>query len=163
LKAAFNKTETFKMKAYLSGLAITLSLSTAPLLAADRGAANEAVAMVKKAVALAKAEGKDKMMAAISDPANKDFHDRDLYIYVYDLNGVALAHGNNPKIVGKPLIGMKDGDGKAMIKEMVDLAKAKGSGWVDFKWPNPVTKAVEQKSGYIEKVDDYLIGSGIYK
>lgn len=151
------------MKAYLSGIAISLSLIAAPVLAADRGAANEAVAMVKKAVALAKAEGKDKMMAAISDPANKDFHDRDLYIYVYDLNGVALAHGNNPKLVGKPLIGMKDGEGKAMIKEMVDVAKAKGSGWVDFKWPNPVTKAVEQKSGYIEKVDDYLIGSGIYK
>ncbi|MGB9992397.1 cache domain-containing protein [Massilia sp. SM-13] len=151
------------MKAYLSGIAITLSLIAAPAPAADRGAANEAVAMVKKAVALAKAEGKDKMMAAISDPANKDFHDRDLYIYVYDLNGVALAHGNNPKLVGKPLIGMKDGEGKAMIKEMVDVAKAKGSGWVDFKWPNPVTKAVEQKSGYIEKVDDYLIGSGIYK
>lgn len=151
------------MKAYLGGIAITLSLIATPLLAADRGNASEAVAMVKKAVALAKAEGKDKMMAAISDPANKDFHDRDLYIYVYDLNGVALAHGNNPKLVGKPLIGMKDGEGKAMIKEMVDLANSKGSGWVDFKWPNPVSKAVEQKSGYIEKVDNYLIGSGIYK
>jgi signal transduction histidine kinase len=151
------------MKAFLGGIAISLSLAAAPVLAADRGTANEAVAMVKKAVALAKSQGKEKMMAAISDPANKDFHDRDLYIYVYDLNGVALAHGNNPKLVGKPLIGMKDGEGKAMIKEMVDLAKSKGSGWVDFKWPNPVTKAVEQKSGYIEKVDDYLIGSGIYK
>ena len=99
--------------------------------------------------------------AAISDPANTSFHDRDLYVYVYDLNGVALAHGNNPKMVGKPLIGLKDNEGKPMIKEMVDLAKTKGSGWVDFKWPNPVTKAVESKSGYVEKVDEMLVGSGI--
>jgi signal transduction histidine kinase len=117
----------------------------------------------EKAVSLIKSEGKEKAFAAISDPANTTFHDRDLYIYVYDMNGVAVAHGNNPKMVGKPLIGMKDNEGKLMIKEMVDLAKSKGKGWVDFKWPNPVTKSVESKSGYIEKVDDVLVGSGVYK
>jgi signal transduction histidine kinase len=76
-------------------------------------------------VSLIKSEGKEKAFAAISDPANTTFHDRDLYIYVYDMNGVAVAHGNNPKMVGKPLIGMKDNEGKLMIKEMVDLAKSR--------------------------------------
>lgn len=132
-------------------------------LAADKGTADEAVAMVKRAVAMVKAEGKEKTFAAISDPANTAFHDRDLYVYVYDLNGVALAHGNNPKMVGKPLIGLKDIEGKPLIKDMVDIAKTQGKGWVDFKWPNPVTKAVESKSGYVERVDDFLIGSGVYK
>jgi len=153
------------MKALLSVAALSLSLLTASstALAADKGSADEAVAMVKRAVALIKSDGKEKAFAAISDPSNASFHDRDLYIYVYDLNGVALAHGNNPKMVGKPLIGLKDNEGKAMIKEMLDTAKTKGKGWVDFKWPNPVTKAVESKSGYVEKVDDMLVGSGIYK
>ncbi|MYN17945.1 histidine kinase [Rugamonas sp. FT107W] len=153
------------MKALFGAAALSLSLfaMSSTALAADKGSPDEAVAMVKKAVALIKSDGKEKAFAAISDPANTTFHDRDLYIYVYDLNGVALAHGNNPKMVGKPLIGLKDNEGKPMIKEMVDLAKSKGKGWVDFKWPNPVTKAVEAKSGYIEKVDDMLVGSGIYK
>jgi len=153
------------MKAIFGAAALSLSLfaMSSTALAADKGSPDEAVAMVKKAVALIKSDGKEKAFAAISDPANTTFHDRDLYIYVYDLNGVALAHGNNPKMVGKPLIGLKDNEGKPMIKEMVDLAKSKGKGWVDFKWPNPVTKAVEAKSGYIEKVDDMLVGSGIYK
>ncbi|GJI95529.1 hypothetical protein RugamoR57_22470 [Duganella caerulea] len=153
------------MKALFGAAALSLSLfaMSSTALAADKGTPDEAVAMVKKAVALIKSDGKEKAFAAISDPANTTFHDRDLYIYVYDLNGVALAHGNNPKMVGKPLIGLKDNEGKPMIKEMVDLAKSKGKGWVDFKWPNPVTKAVEAKSGYIEKVDDMLVGSGIYK
>lgn len=146
-----------------SALAFSCMILSGPALAADRGTADEAVAMVKKAVAMVKSDGKEKTFAAISDPANPTFHDRDLYIYVYDLNGVALAHGNNPKMVGKPLIGLKDNEGKAMIKEMVDTAKNKGKGWVDFKWPNPVTKAVESKSGYVERVDDFMIGSGIYK
>jgi signal transduction histidine kinase len=153
------------MKALFGAAALSLSLFaiSSNVLAAEKGNKDEAVAMVKKAVALIKSDGKEKAFAAISDPTNTSFHDRDLYIYVYDLNGVALAHGNNPKMVGKPLIGLKDNEGKPMIKEMVDLAKTKGSGWVDFKWPNPVTKAVESKSGYVEKVDDMLVGSGIYK
>jgi signal transduction histidine kinase len=144
-------------------LSLSLLIGSSTALAADKGSADEAVAMVKRAVALIKADGKEKAFAAIADPANTAFHDRDLYIYVYDLNGVALAHGNNPKMVGKPLIGLKDNEGKSMIKEMVETAKSKGKGWVDFKWPNPVTKAVESKSGYVERIDDMLVGSGIYK
>ena len=153
------------MKALFGAAVFGLSMfaMSPSVLAADKGTKEEAVAMVKKAVALIKSDGKEKAFAAISDPSNTTFHDRDLYIYVYDLNGVALAHGNNPKMVGKPLIGLKDNEGKPMIKEMVDLAKTKGSGWVDFKWPNPVTKAVEAKSGYVEKVEDMLVGSGIYQ
>eukprot|EP01030_Chromulinospumella_sphaerica_P019326 gene19326-19211_t len=147
------------MKALLRATALGISLLATSTFsyAAEKGSPDEAMAMVKKAVSLIKSEGKEKAFAAISDPANTTFHDRDLYIYVYDMNGVAVAHGNNPKMVGKPLIGMKDNEGKLMIKEMVDLAKSKGKGWVDFKWPNPVTKSVESKSGYIEKVDDVLV------
>jgi cytochrome c len=146
--------------------ALSLSILALPSLsfAADKGSKDEAVAMVKKAAALIQSAGKEKAFAAISDPANKDFHDRDLYIYVYDLNGVAVAHGNNPRMVGKNLIDLKDGDGKPMIKTMVDLAKSPaGKGWVEFKWPNPVTKVVEQKAGYVERVDNLMVGSGIYK
>jgi signal transduction histidine kinase len=151
------------MKMFFGGIAISLGLLAAPAYSAEKGTPNEAMAMVKKAVALIKSDGKEKAFAAISDPNNKDFHDRDLYIYVYDLNGVAVAHGVNQKLVGKNLLDMKDNEGKAMIQEMVKVAKEKGSGWVDFKWPNPVSKVVESKSGYVEKAGDVLVGSGIYK
>lgn len=132
--------------------------------AADRATAAEAIAMTTKAAALIKSAGKEKAFAEISDPNNKDFHDRDLYVYVYDMNGVALAHGNNPKMVGKNLLELKDQEGKAMVKAMVATAKSgAGKGWVDFKWPNPTTKSIEQKSGYVVRVDDMVVGSGIYK
>lgn len=154
------------MKNLMTAAALCVSMIALPqaAFAADKGTADQATAMVKKAAALIKSAGKDKAFAEISNPANKDFHDRDLYVYVYDLNGVTLAHGNNPKMVGKNLLDLKDGDGKPIIKTMVEVAKSPaGKGWVDYKWPNPVTKAVEQKSGYVERVDDVLVGSGIYK
>lgn len=153
------------MKKLIKGLLLGMffaALGSASM-AADRGSQDEAVAMVKKAVAYIKANGKEKAFADFANTANKDFHDRDLYIFVYDMNGVNLAHGNNPKMVGKNLMDMKDNDGVPIIKSFIDTAKTKGKGWVDYKWPNPVTKAVEAKSSYIEKVDDMIVGAGIYK
>lgn len=132
-------------------------------MAEDKGSQEEAVAMVKKAVAYLKANGKEKAFAEFGNMSTKDFHDRGLYIFVYDMKGVNLAHGNNPKMVGKNLLEMRDTDGVFIIKTFIDVANSKGKGWVDYKWPNPVTKVVEHKSSYIEKVDDMVIGCGIYK
>ncbi|MBA5688271.1 cache domain-containing protein [Rugamonas apoptosis] len=152
------------MRALFCVLAATAALAAPWIPAhAEQGTPDQAVAMVKRAVALIKSDGRAKAFAAIADVANPSFHERDLYIYVYDLNGQALAHGNNPKMVGKPLIGLRDVEGKPVIQEMVELAKSKGKGWVDYKWPNPVTHAVETKSGYVERLDDMLVGSGVYK
>lgn len=131
--------------------------------AADNGTADQAVAMVKKAIVAIKSDGKEKAFAAITSPEDKRFHDRDLYIFVYDLKGASLAHGNNKKMVGKSLIDLKDVEGKPLIKQMVDIVTLKGSGWVEYKWPNPVTGTVDQKSAYVEKVDDMIVGAGIYK
>lgn len=148
----------------MAAFCLSATVLSASVQAADRGSKEEAVAMVNKAAALIKSAGKEKAFAEIADVNNKNFHDRDLYVYVYDLNGVALTHGNNPKMVGKNLLEIKDQEGKSMIKEMVVLAKSPaGKGWVDFKWPNPVTKVVEAKSGYVMRVDDMFVGSGIYK
>jgi cytochrome c len=155
------------MKYFLKTIACTLlalAITQHAVAADQKGNADEAVAMVKRAVAYLKANGKEKAFAEFANPANTQFHDRDLYLFVYDFNGVAVAHGNNPKMVGKNLFEMKDSDGTFIIKGFIDVAKTKGKGWVDYKWPNPVTKAVEQKSSYVEKAEgDLIIGSGIYK
>ncbi|MBI3283350.1 MAG: cache domain-containing protein [Burkholderiales bacterium] len=145
-------------------LALASLLSTAPASAAsDKGSAEEAVALVKKGVAFIKANGTEAAYAAISDTKGQ-FIDRDLYLFVFDMNGKALAHGANPKLIGKILMDMKDADGKMFVKDFYEVAHKKGRGWVDYKWPHPVTKALEQKSTYIEKLDnDTIIGCGVYK
>jgi len=126
------------------------------------GTADEAKALVEKGTAHIKTVGKEKAFTEFTDTKGK-FVDRDLYIFVLDMNGLTLAHGGSPKLVGKDMIGLKDADGEYFIKKMVDLAKAKGSGWVDYKWGNPVSKKIEPKSTYIQKLDNYFLGCGIYK
>lgn len=58
---------------------------------------------------------------------------------------------------------MKDADGKAFIKSLIDTAQKRGSGWVEYKWPNPVTKVIESKSTYVEKAGNLIVACGIYK
>lgn len=126
-----------------------------------RGTADEAQAMAKKAVAYVKANGKDKAIAAFND-SKGEFIKGDLYVFMFTMDGVAVAHGQNPKMVGKNLIDMKSGD-TLLIREFIKIAKGPGSGWFSYKWPNSITKAMEDKSSYIERVDDHFIGVGVYK
>jgi cytochrome c len=141
---------------------VMVSLAVAVTFAEKKGTPAEAEAMVKKAVAFLKANGSEKAFAEFSDTKGK-FVDGDLYIFVYDLTGKCVAHGGNPKMVGKDLIDLKDPDGKAFVKERVEVAKEKGKGWQDYKWNNPVTKQIEQKKAYFEKSGDFVVGCGAYK
>jgi cytochrome c len=153
------------MKAILKGL-ITAAciLGAVSVQAAERATPDQAIALVKKAVAYIGSAGREKAFAEISDKGSQ-FVNGELYIFVYDMKGTCLAigNGNAAKMVGKDLSDMRDANGKYIIKSFVELLNTKPSGWVDYNWPNPVTKAVELKSSYVEKVGDVLVGAGIYK
>ena len=151
------------MKAVFRTLAVSAALiMSAPSFAADHGTKEEATAMVKKATAFLKANGKDKTLAEVSNNKGQ-FVDRDLYISVYDMNGTVLAHGTNAKLIGKDVSALKDADGKEFIKDIVGKAKSAGKGTSDYKWPNPVTKEIQAKTVYFEKADDMVFSSGYYK
>jgi cytochrome c len=130
--------------------------------AADKGSTAEAEALVKKAVAFIKANGKDKAFAEFGNPKGQ-FTDRDLYIFVYDMTGKCVAHGQNAKMVGKDLSDLTDADNKPFVKERIEIAKSKGKGWQNYKFSNPKTKKVEDKVAYIEKYEYVIVGSGAYK
>lgn len=141
-------------------------MASAPAtLAAEKGTAIEATALVKKAAAYLKENGKEKAYAEFNNTSGQ-FVVKDLYVFVYNTNGdgITRAHGANPKLIGKNLLELKDADGVPIVKKFLEVANSKtGHGWVDYKWPNPTTKILEPKSTYIERVDDVFIGCGIYK
>jgi signal transduction histidine kinase len=134
-----------------------------PVAAEEFGTKDEAIAMVKRVQAEFKKDGPDATFKAVSDKATKEFHDRDLYPFIYDMSGLCVAHGARPALIGKSLIDLKDQDGKFLIREMVALAKGPGNGWIDYKWPNPLTNKIEDKLSYVEKMGDYFVGVGVYK
>jgi len=123
---------------------------------------DEAVAIVKRAVATVSTLGADKAYAEFSAPGGK-WVDRDLYVLVFRLDGTALAHGINPKQIGMNLMDRKDIDGKEFIRERMELAKVKPTFWQDYKYQNPLTKKIEAKTSYCERQADTVICAGVYK
>ena len=147
----------------VTGLAAAL-LAGSPALAADAGTKDEAKAMAMAAVEHVKKVGPDK--------AFKDFTTdkaawtrKDLYVMAYDAKGNCVGHGANEKLVGKNLIELKDPNGKQLVKEMTDTAMGKGSGWVEYDWPHPLTKKVEGKVTFVHKLANFdgWVGVGVYR
>jgi len=129
---------------------------------AEKGTAKEAKAMVDAAVSYLKANGSAKAYAEFNAKSGR-FGSKDLYIFVVDFNGMTLAHGGNNALIGKSMNELRDSDDKYFIREMIELSKSKGSGWVDYKWTNPTTKKIEPKSTYVQRSGDLFVGCGIYK
>lgn len=153
----------------LKKIAFPLLASCALALAApwahaeSRAGKAEAEAMVKKGVEFLKKNGLEASVKEMTAPS-KTFVDRDLYLVIYDLTGKCVAHGQNTKQVGKDLIDMTDPDGKAFVKERVELAKSKGKFWQDYKFTDPLTKNVMAKQMYCELAEGkYALCGGIYK
>jgi signal transduction histidine kinase len=119
----------------------------------------QAKQMAEKAAAYLKENGADKAFAAINDKTGP-FHEGDVYVFVHDSTGLVKAHGGFSNYIGRNTVGVTDVDGKAFVKE---ITQVKDTGWVDYKWQNPETKSVEQKTVYVVRVGDLLICSGAYK
>lgn len=147
----------------MAAVAAACMVAGATWAAGDSATAAEAEAMVKKGVAFIKAHGKDAGYAEITKRESKDFHDRDLYLAVHRTDGTCVAHGTNVKMVGKNFIEIRDIDGKEYIKERVDFAKTKTAFWTDYKFINPISKKIEPKTAYCERLDDTIVCGGIYK
>jgi cytochrome c len=150
------------IKSALIGSFIAFAAS-GPATAQDRGTAAEAEAMVRKAVAFIKANGRER--ASQEFMTADTFKDRDLYISYYDMEGRVIAHGANPKLVGKELIGLKDPDGKPFVAQIVEIAKTKGKGWSEtYRFRDPITNKMWDKVAYVERVDaGTWVAVGIYK
>jgi hypothetical protein len=127
-------------------------------MADERATPDEAKAMAVKAAEFMKANGVDAAVTAFNDP-NGEFRDRDLYVIVEDNAVNVLAHPKEA-LRGKNMANLKDTDGKAFAAE---IAAVQTEGWVEYKYQNPQTKVVEQKTTYVVRVGDYVVAVGAFK
>ena len=130
--------------------------------AQEKGTASEAKALLSRAVSYYKANGRDKAFAQFNNTKGS-FVKSDLYIYVIDPDGKILSHGADAKLIGVNLLDREDAAGKKFIKAIIDDTKINNKGAMDYKWTNPQTKKIEQKSTFFERVGDVIFICGYYK
>lgn len=148
-----------KLLACITALCLTFAAGTS---AASEPTSKDAISMVEKGVAFMKANGKDEIIKRINakDP---DFVRGALYLTMRDEKGIIVANPVNHAIIGKDLLDVPDTDGKLFRREILEVAKKSGKGWVDYKFKNPATGKIEAKTSYIYKVGDVTLEAGIYK
>jgi cytochrome c len=147
----------------LFALLASLAVAT-PVLADERGNRDEAKALCEAASAHVKKVGVDQAAKDFASDKAK-WAPKDLFPFVQEFTGVMHYHVNG-KMIGKNFLEVKDASGKEFSKDMVAVAKSgKGNGWVDYEWAHPVSKKVEDKSAYIQRVSgtDLLVGVGYYR
>ncbi len=148
---------------FLKLLILTLFTSLFnPLFAVAADNPADAIAIVEKGLSYVQKNGKDALIKEVNNK-NPEFIKGDIYLYVRAMDGTVLAHPINPKLVGKNMVTLPDGNGKLFRKEIIELAQSKGKGWVDYRYNNPVTKEMEDKSTYIVRSGDVILEAGIYK
>ena len=91
-------------------------------------------------------------------------YDQNDYFWINDLTPVMIMHPANPKLDGQNLSAIRDPDGFAVFNEMVALAKAKGAGPIDYRWPKPGASEPVAKTSYVKLFEPWgwVIGSGVY-
>ena len=151
-----------QLTAAIVSCAAGLAFSGNLLAKGENATKEEAVAMVQKGVTFIKANGTAKGYAEITSKQSQ-FRDRDLYLVVYGLDGIVRAHGQNEKMVAKNLIALKDVDGKEFVKERVELGRSRQTFWQDYKFTNPMTKKIQPKQMYCERLDETVVCGGVYK
>jgi signal transduction histidine kinase len=133
-------------------------------LAAQEISPAETETLVREAIAFAKTNGREAAFKEVTKIGGKfSRHEGELYVFIYDMDGKVLAHGQGASKVGVMQMNAKDPDGVEYIKERIKLAKTKGKGWHDYKYINPKTQKKEPKTSYIEVWDNLIFGAGIYK
>ncbi|MFZ6687329.1 methyl-accepting chemotaxis protein [Undibacterium sp. SXout11W] len=126
-----------------------------------QGTADEAFALVQKAVALYQQVGQ-RALATITTNAQHLYADKDMYVFAFNRQGQYLAFGGNAEKLKVNLFNLPGLDGRQLVHDAFALP-AEG-GWVDYSITNPVSQKVEHKTSYIEAVaENLVIGCGIYK
>ncbi|MBB1073413.1 methyl-accepting chemotaxis protein [Rhodoferax sp. 4810] len=86
------------------------------------------------------------------------------YIWVINMEGVALIHPAKPEQEGRNLLGAKDKNGVYMFKEFVRIAQEDGSGFSSYSWPKPGSEEPVRKVSFLKRFSNWnwIIGTGLY-
>jgi len=122
-----------------------------------------AQALVHQAVEFYREHGRVRLLQEVNNPRGQ-FHQGQLYAFVFDRHMTYLAHPVNPERVGQNWLDKKDDSGsKYYRREIQALAQARGYGWVEYDLTNFLSRQLDHKTTYFESVDDLIICAGSYR
>ncbi len=125
------------------------------------GTAAEAKAMLDRAIAELKAN-EAAALAKFNDKDNKQFRDRDLYVFCFNTSdGKFMAHPN-PALMGTDIRALKVKD-DPLGQRIFDQVKEGTVSTVSYSFPKPGTTDPVPKESYVTRIGSQGCGVGYYK
>jgi len=145
-------------------LALMIGLASTGATADEVVSKQQVIDYVDRMLAYVAAVGIERAFADFSNTKGA-WIEGELYPFCHSLNGINVAHGGNPNMVGKGgVLEIQDPDGRYVNRLIFDKVLAEGKGWVEYKWPHPLTKKIVMKDVYSVLVQGkYICGSGRYR
>ena len=82
------------------------------------------------------------------------------------MNAVELVNPAFPNLEGRDLLDLTDTHGKYLNRELLEVVRTRGSGWVDYMWPKPGDSVSTQKSAFVSSAklgeSRVMVGCGVY-
>jgi signal transduction histidine kinase len=151
-----------KKNVLVAGLmGVALIGSTLSGLAQQFGTAAEARAMLDRAVAELKSN-EAAALAKFNDKENKQFRDRDLYVFCFNVSDGKFTVHPNPTIMGTDVRALKVKD-DPLGQRLFDQVKEGTVTTVDYNFPKPGTTEPVPKESYIIRIGGQVCGVGYYK
>jgi hypothetical protein len=149
----------FRLAIFLSLQMALLTVALEPTRAAEYGTADEAKAMLERAVAAVK-QDKAKALDMFSK-GEGGFKDRDLYVWCADSDGIVTAtpYWNR----GKQVKDIKGKHGAPFGETVMQNATEGTIKETTYWWPRPGTDKPLEKTIFYTKVSDQICAVGYYK
>ena len=134
--------------AAFAALALLSSASSAQ----QSGTAAEARAMFDRAVAALKTELKATALSEFNDKNNKQYHDRDLYVFCLNMSDGKITASANQALIGTDIrtIKAKDDSFGQRIYDAMKGTPEQGVATVDYNFPKPGTTEPPSKAVFCD-------------
>ncbi|MBF0680019.1 MAG: cache domain-containing protein [Devosia sp.] len=106
------------------------------------------------------AEARQNALAALQDLRYRGNE----YMFVNDLTGIVLMHGTQPDLIGMDQANMADPTGKKFVASMIEIAKAHGAGFDEYRWTRAGGTEAIEKRAYVTLFEPWgwVLGTGVY-
>jgi hypothetical protein len=150
----------------MAALAALALLSGAGFSSAQQsGTAAEARAMLDRAAAALKTQFKSTALSEFNDKNNKQYHDRDLYVFCLNMSDGKITATANQTLIGSDVRALKFKD-DPFGQRIYDATKGtpeESVATVDYNFPKPGTTEYVPKQSFVTRVGDQGCGVGYYK
>jgi hypothetical protein len=151
---------------FASALAALVLLWNAGLANAQQsGTAAEARAMLDRAAAALKTQFKSTALSEFNDKNNKQYHDRDLYVFCLNMSDGKITATANQTLIGTDVrtLKFKDDPFGQRIYDATKGTPEESVATVDYNFPKPGTTEYVSKQSFVTRVGDQGCGVGYYK